>query len=114
MNQKGRRVRGFEVNTLTVIATESYEKFAENLQREIEEDSGIRFGIVEAHASANAAVTGADGTTAPLGFDPSKMVWEHLKTQSYIDAKGRVQDPLKKALKEDTLAVPAHFAGELD
>jgi hypothetical protein len=33
------RLRGFEVNTLTVVATESYEQFAENLQREIEEDS---------------------------------------------------------------------------
>src|SRR5439155_5123360 len=37
------RVRGFEVNTLTVIATESYEQFAENLQKEIEQDTGIRF-----------------------------------------------------------------------
>ena len=48
VNQEGQRLRGFEVNTLTVIATESYEEFAENLQKEIEEDTGIRFGIVEA------------------------------------------------------------------
>ena len=34
-------------NTLTVIATESYEEFAENLQKEIEKDTGIKFGIVE-------------------------------------------------------------------
>ena len=37
VNQKGERLRGFEVNTLTVIATESYEQFAENLQKEIED-----------------------------------------------------------------------------
>ena len=30
-------------NTLTVIAVESYEQFAENLQKEIENDTGIRF-----------------------------------------------------------------------
>mgnify|MGYP005852545045 CR=1 FL=1 len=114
VNQEGQRVRGFEVNTLTVIATESYEDFAENLQKEIEEDTGIRFGIVETHAFANIAVPGADGKTAPLGFDQSQTLWEHLKTQGYIDANGRVQDALKKALKDGTLAVPESFTGQLD
>ena len=47
VNQQGERLRGFDINTLTVIATESYEQFAENLQKEIEADTGIRFGIVE-------------------------------------------------------------------
>ena len=31
------------MNTLTVIATESYEAFAENLQKEIEKDASIWF-----------------------------------------------------------------------
>ena len=52
VNQKGERLRGFEINTLTVIATESYEEFAENLQKEIEKDTGIKFGIVEKHQFA--------------------------------------------------------------
>ena len=58
VNQEGERLRGFGVNTLTVIATESYEEFAENLQREIEKDTGIRFGVVEAHQFAAIPVTG--------------------------------------------------------
>ena len=40
VNQDGERVRGFEVNTLTVIATEPFEDFAANLQKEIEADTG--------------------------------------------------------------------------
>src|SRR3546814_6520556 len=51
VNQQGERLRGFEINTLTVVATESYETFADNLQKEIEADTGIRFGIVEQHRS---------------------------------------------------------------
>ena len=47
VNQEGLRLRGFDINTLTVIATESYEQFAENLQKEIEKDTGIRFGVIE-------------------------------------------------------------------
>ncbi|WP_414040271.1 type III restriction-modification system endonuclease [Acidithiobacillus sp. M4-SHS-6] len=109
VNQNGERVRGFEVNTLTVIATENYEQFAENLQKEIEADTGIRFGIVEQHQFAAIAVTAADGQSVPLGVDQSKALWEHLKAAGYIDAKGKVQDSLKTALKDGTLALPAEF-----
>lgn len=42
VNQVGERVHGFEVNTLTVMANESYEKFAERLQKEIEQEEGIK------------------------------------------------------------------------
>ena len=109
VNQHGERVRGFEVNTLTVIATENYEEFAENLQKEIEADTGIRFGIVEQHQFAAIAVTAPDGHTVPLGVDQSKALWEHLKAAGHIDAKGKVQDSLKVALKDGTLALPAEF-----
>ncbi|WP_334106479.1 type III restriction-modification system endonuclease [Methylobacillus sp.] len=109
VNQHGERVRGFEVNTLTVVATENYEQFAENLQKEIEADTGIRFGIVEHHQFAAIAVTAPDGQTVPLGVEQSKALWEHLKAAGHIDAKGKVQDSLKKALKEGTLVLPAEF-----
>jgi len=112
VNQQGERVRGFEVNTLTVIATENYEEFAENLQKEIEADTGIRFGIVEQHQFAAIAVTGADGQTVPLGVEQSKALWEYLKAVSHIDAKGKVQDSLKTALKDGTLALPEEFEAQ--
>lgn len=106
------RVHGFEINTLTIIATENYEQFAENLQKEIAADTGIRFGIVEQHQFAGIAVTASDGQTVPLGVEQSKALWEHLKASGHIDAKGKVQDSLKKALKEGTLVLPAEFAAQ--
>lgn len=112
VNQHGDRLRGFEINTLTVIATENYELFAENLQKEIEADTGIRFGIVEQHQFATIAVTDADGKVIPLGVEQSKALWEHLKANEYIDARGKVQDSLKKALKDGTLALPAEFEAQ--
>ncbi len=107
------RVRGFETNTLTVIATESYEQFAEQLQKEIEDETGIRFGIVEAHQFAGVTVTGADGQPAPLGFDQSKVLWQHLKNEGLVNAQGKVQDTLRKALKDGTLTLPAPFSSQL-
>ncbi len=113
VNQEGERLRGFEVNTLTVVATESYEQFAENLQKEIEDDTGIRFGIVENHQFAGISVIGADGKVTPLGFEQSKALWVHLRTAGYIDAKGKVQDTLRKALNDGTFALPEPFAAQL-
>ena len=114
VNQEGQRLRGFEVNTLTVIANESYQDFAENLQKEIEAETGIRFGVVEDHAFAAIAVTDAEGRVTSLGFEESKALCAHLKVQGYIDTKGKVQDSLRRALKEDKLSVPEAFAPHLN
>ena len=112
VNQQGQRLRGFEVNTLTVIATESYEEFAENLQEEIETDTGIRFGVVELHQFATIPVVGQDGQTSTLGLEASQFLCKYLKTEGYIDAQGRIQDSLRKALKDETFNVPAEFSGQ--
>ncbi|MDP2856135.1 MAG: restriction endonuclease subunit R, partial [bacterium] len=106
VNQQGERVRGFEINTLTVIATEGYEQFAANLQKEIEADTGIRFGIVEKHQFAAIPVTDAEGHITALGVPQSEAIWAHLRGEGFVDARGRVQDTLRRALREDTLWLP--------
>ncbi|MHC2552299.1 type III restriction-modification system endonuclease [Bradyrhizobium elkanii] len=113
VNQNGERLRGFEVNTLTVIATESYEAFAENLQKEIEADTGIRFGIVEKHQFAAIPIRKDDGSTAMLGFEESAAIYEYLKGEGLIDSKGKVQDELRTALKDGSLVLPAAHAAHL-
>ncbi len=112
VNQQGDRLRGFATNTLTVIATESYEQFAEKLQKEFE-DTGLHFGIVENQHFAGVAVTGTDGRVTPLGFEQSKRLLAHLRDGGYIDGKGKVQDTLRKALKDGTLTVPGPFVAQL-
>jgi type III restriction enzyme len=109
----GERVRGFDINTLTVIATEGYEQFAANLQKEIEEDTGIRFGVVEKHQFASIPVTDAAGRTTALGVTQSEAIWAFLKEAGYVDAKGKVQDSLRQALKDGTLQLPEPFQSQL-
>lgn len=113
VNQQGVRLRGFDINTLTVIATEGYEQFAENLQKEIEQDTGIRFGIVEKHQFAAIPVVDEQGRTTALGVTQSEAIWVYLKEAGYVDARGKVQDALRTALKEDTLKLPEQFESQL-
>ncbi|HEM7951818.1 TPA: DEAD/DEAH box helicase family protein [Citrobacter koseri] len=109
VNQDGERVHGFAVNTLTVMANESYEQFAEQLQKEIENEEGIKFGVVEKHLFANIVVPVDDHNHEYLGAEASKQLWEHLQSEGYIDRKGKVQDSLKASLKNGTLALPEAF-----
>ena len=101
VNQEGERLHGFEVNTLTVIAMESYEEFAENLQQEIEKDTGIRFGIVDTNKFAPI-----------LGFERAEVLRKYLIEKNYIDATGQVQDSLREVLKNETVSLPDEFADQ--
>ena len=109
VNQHGQRLRGFDINTLTVVATESYEQFAENLQKEIEADTGIRFGIVEEHQFSAITQKDENGASVTIGFDASKAITEHLKSEGYIDNRGKIQETLKKALLDESLVLPDEF-----
>ena len=112
VNQQGERLHGFDLNTLTVIAMESYEEFAENLQKDIEQDTGIRFGIVAAHQFAAIPVTGADGDMIALGFEASRILWNYLKAEGHIDSSGRIQNSLRTALKDGKFVAPEEFAAQ--
>lgn len=109
VNQAGARVRDAGVNTLTVMALEAFQDFADKLQQEIEADTGIRFGMVEAHQFARVPLRSEDGSSMALGFEQSEVLWNHLKQAGLIDAKGKVLDPLRVALKDGKLELPGAF-----
>ena len=114
VNQEGLRLRGNDINTLTVVANEGYEEFAANLQEEIEKDTGIRFGIVEKHQFAAIQTQDSNGNPAPLGVDVSEKIWTFLNEQKLIDNEGNVQDSLKDALKSGTFDLPEEFQAHKD
>lgn len=109
VNQDGERQHGFAINTLTVMANESYEQFAESLQKEYESEGGIRFGIIEEHSFANIPIKQADGSTTYLGQSASELIFNHFMDNGYIDKIGKVQDKLKTAIKNNDVSVPMEF-----
>lgn len=109
VDQSGMRVNQPGINTLTVIASERFESYVENLQREIEEDTGIRFGMVEPQRFANCQAMDSTGNLVALGIDGSENIWNFLKSQGYIDYKGQIESSLHKELENGTLALPEQF-----
>ncbi|GGE31313.1 type III restriction endonuclease subunit R [Pullulanibacillus camelliae] len=110
VNQEGERVPGFEVNTLTIMANESYEEFASGLQKEYEEE-GIEFGVFldDIFSSLVIAVDPETGYKTPLGQQKSKELVRYLKEQHYLDAENKGTEILAKAIKANTFAIPESF-----
>ena len=108
VNQKGERQQGFSINTLTVIANESYDVFCNTLQKEYEEDAGIKFGFIEEHTYSNIMVI-KDGQESRLGIKASKAIVDSFKKREYISKSGEALEKLKKALDNDLLEVPVEY-----
>jgi type III restriction enzyme len=47
VDQDGNRIEDRNINILHVMANESFAEFAENLQREIESETGVKFGVLQ-------------------------------------------------------------------
>ncbi|MCB0444315.1 MAG: DEAD/DEAH box helicase family protein [Ignavibacteriae bacterium] len=109
VNQDGERVYGFETNTLTVMATESYVDFVDNLQKEIESDTGIKFGVLASHSFNNVVISIDEDEVTYLGQEKSEQLYDYLILKGYIDAKGKVKDELRIAIKEDNVELPEEF-----
>jgi len=46
----------------------------------------------------------------PLGVEKSEQLWNFLKENKFLDNKGKVQDSLRTALKENKLMLPYEYA----
>ena len=110
VNQDGERVADYNVNTLTVMANESYEEFVANLQTEMEEQTGITFGKIESHIFAKLAFLDVESEEpVAMGYDLSKKLYENLKEQNYIDKKDKATTELREALENYEFSIPEEF-----
>jgi type III restriction enzyme len=53
------------------------------------------------------------GEAAPLGVSQSEKIWKFLKSEGFVDAKGKVQDSLRTALKDGSFKLPDDIKAEL-
>jgi type III restriction enzyme len=109
VNQNGERERTFDINTLTVMANESYDEFVRKLQKETEEDTGIRFGVVDDHTFANIIIKSNGDESQFLGQKDSENIYKYLQEQGYIDLTGRVTEKLKLDLNENKVEIPESY-----
>lgn len=110
VDKEGDRRRDEGLNVLTVIADEGFGEFAAGLQKQIEDDLGIKFGVVAKDSFAAITYTQDDGTLVPMGVAESTVLWTHFAAAGLVDDKGKITDALRTELKNGTLVLPPQFA----
>lgn len=110
VNDKGERQdedvlhgRVFEINELTVIASESYNSFASKLQTEIADAVGDRPQKVNKDLFLNLVFTKENGEKVNINEEDAEDIIFTLRMKSYIDKKGQLTPLYHQAKKEGTL-----------
>lgn len=106
VNNFGERIKDDKINTLTVIAGESYNSFAANLQKEYEESvanggAGIKFGYVHPLVFAAQLLKIEPQLTLNKAKQLSQNIHEVLKASQLITENNQVSDKCTKLLKVD-------------
>jgi type III restriction enzyme len=103
----GDRIYDPAINRLTVIASESFENYARQLQADIEKDIGGGFKFGRVPAIAFARLTLADGSV--MGQEQSQLLWQSLQQAGYLDANGDITQAFTPQAPGFILQLPAQF-----
>ena len=106
VNQDGERVEDKNINILHVMANESFAEFADTLQREIEEDTGIKFGVLQLDLFSGMVYE--DVVTEEKQFDEisAQSVIDCMVEKGLATADGVITQKAKQILTEEKEELP--------
>ena len=94
VNMSGKRIQDATINRLTVIANESYDDFAKQLQSEIEEDCGVSFKGRIKDRRKRGMVKYRKGFELDEKF---KDIWDKIRYQTSYKVDYKTSELIKKA-----------------
>lgn len=106
VNQDGERVEDKNINILHVMANESFAEFADTLQREIEEDTGVKFGVLQLELFSGMVYE--DVVTEEKQFDETsaQSVIDCMVEKGLATADGVITQKAKQILTEEKEELP--------
>lgn len=95
VNQDGERIEDKNINVLHVMANESFNEFANKLQKEIEDETGMKFGIFQLDMLIGLTYEEQKIVEKQITQDEAHQVIETLKESGIIDESGAIKDEVK-------------------
>ncbi|HKL86175.1 MAG TPA: DEAD/DEAH box helicase family protein, partial [Treponemataceae bacterium] len=118
VNAKGERMDAsvldtdfFDVNKLTVVASESYDSFAKALQNEIVESLSERPVSLSVAVLNNLVIHNEEGTKFVFDNQSSMDLIFDMKTKGYLDANYHITNTLMQAVENKTYTLPDELMG---
>ncbi|WP_288940738.1 DEAD/DEAH box helicase family protein [uncultured Alistipes sp.] len=95
VDQNGNRIEDRNINILHVMANESFAEFAETLQREIEQETGVKFGHMDIDLFSGMVYKEKREVEKTVTAEQATAVVEALRTRGVLSSDGRVAEPEK-------------------
>lgn len=96
----------FDMNKLTVVASESYDTFAKELQKEIVDSLSERPAKLKIKVLANRVLKNKNGDKFVIDEDTAANIVLMFRMKGYVDEKFQITDKLIKDIEEDKFEVP--------
>ena len=110
VNQDGERIEDKDINILHIIANESFEEFANNLQKEIEAETGLKFGSLDITSFIGIKYEEIVKEKVNIKNEDAKEILTHFEKVGYIDDRGKVNvEKIKNDIEDDFLNIPTKF-----
>lgn len=106
VNQDGERIEDKNINVLHVMANESFAEFAETLQREIESETGVKFGILQLSLFSGITYEENIVQEKTVGAQDAKLVVDYMISHGYLTEDGKPTESAKAAIVEQTAPLP--------
>lgn len=95
VNQEGERIEDKDINLLHVMANESFAEFADTLQKEIEQETGVKFGVLQISLFSGMSYTEKKTVEKTVTAEQATKAVEVLKTVGIISAAGSIKPDVK-------------------
>ena len=95
VNQDGDRIEDKNINVLHVMANESFSEFAATLQKEIEDETGVKFGVLQLSLFSGMVYEAHRDVEKQVTTEQAQAVVEALKTAGVVNEAGQVAADVK-------------------
>ncbi|MFV0498097.1 MAG: DEAD/DEAH box helicase family protein [Candidatus Fimivivens sp.] len=95
VDQQGNRIEDRDINILHVMANESFAEFADTLQREMEQETGLKFGVLQLSLFVGQTYEETKTVEKTVSTEQAVQVVEALKQSGIIDEMGAVTKEIK-------------------
>lgn len=110
VDQQGNRIEDRNINILHVMANESFAEFAETLQREIEQETGVKFGVLQLSMFVGQTYTEEIVQQKNINKADAEALISFMKNHGYIAEDGKPTELAKAVVVEDTAELPPQLA----
>lgn len=103
VNQDGERIEDKDINVLHVVANESFAEFADKLQKEIEDETGIKFGVLELDMLIGATYEEEKEVEKTVTHTEAAEIIETLQKSGVIDESGMITQEVEAEVVQEKL-----------